>query len=225
MADLTVIFLTENNLPKHWTRYHRKILADCIGKNDLITISRKPIKNFGLNIIQTEERSIANIYNQILRGAKLAQTELIAIAEDDTLYVKSHFEYRPPRKGKNTFYYNMANWKIFNWGRPCYHNSLRIALNYVLVANRETVIAVLENRIKLNSPKYFGELGKYIRDREMEGRPCDIDFFSTCEPVININHDKGFDDYCHRHVKRMGNLRAYDIPLWGKAENLIKQFR
>ena len=222
MADLTVIFLTENNLPEYWMQYQRSILSDCIGRNDLVTISRKPL-DFGKNIIQTEERSIENIYRQILVGAKEAQTELIAIAEDDTLYVKSHFEFRP--KEKNIYYYNMANWKLFNWGRPTYHSSLRIALNYVFIGYRETVIQALEKRFEYNASKCFGELGKYKIDRLIDDTVCSIDFFSTCEAVININHDKGFDDYCHRHVKRMGNLRAYDIPLWGAAEDLIKKFR
>jgi len=222
MSDLTVIFLTENRLPTHWTEFQKKHLIEAIGNNDLITISRNKM-DFGINIIQTEKRSISNIYRQILVGAKKATTRFIAIAEDDTLYVREHFDFRP--KNERIFFYNMANWKIFNWGRPTYHSSLRIALNYVFIGSREIIIEVLEKRFKQRMHKHFGELGKYKIDRNNSKGSCSIDYFSTCEAIININHDKGFDDYCHRHVKRMGNLRAYDIPKWGKAKDLIKEFR
>src|SRR3990167_7580897 len=96
MNDLTIIFLTNNELPESWTAYHKKVLLDAVGKVPLITISRKPL-DFGINILQTEPKSPSNVYWQLLRGAKLAMTKYIAVAEDDTLYCSEHFSFRPKR--------------------------------------------------------------------------------------------------------------------------------
>jgi hypothetical protein len=42
-----------------------------------------------------------------------ATTEYIATAEDDTLYHKSHFAFRP-----KCFGYNMNKWSLFTWSDP-----------------------------------------------------------------------------------------------------------
>jgi hypothetical protein len=221
MSDLTVIFLTENTLPKKWMRYQRKTLLKAVGSNNLITISRKPLKNMGLNLIQKKPRSLANIYWQILRGAKSAKTEYVAVAEDDTLYPESHFKIRPR---KNVFAYNASNWKIYNWGKPIYHSPTNM-LNYVLIASRELVIKTLERRFTKGFGNHIaGELGKekvYKRLGIRENRRVK---FWTVFPVINVNHDKGFDPKVQAHIKPVRGLRVYDVPYWGRAEDIMKKF-
>src|SRR3990167_8395102 len=117
MNDLTVIFLTVNKVPEKWAEYHKKVLNEAIGDTLLITVSKKPM-DWGLNLIQDEEPSVSNIYRQILRAAKLAVTPYIAIAEDDTLYHKEHFIFRPP---EDTYAYDGHRWGIFTWGKPVYY--------------------------------------------------------------------------------------------------------
>ena len=56
------------------------------------------------------------------------------------------------------------------------------------------------------------------------------DFFSV-DPIIQVNHDyfsvdnTGAEAVAHRHRKRMGRIRAFDIPYWGKASELVKHFK
>ncbi len=221
MNDLTVIFLTENKLPPKWMKYQRKVLLEAVGDNKLITISRRPLK-MGVNLIQKEPRSLINIYRQMLRGAKKAKTDYIAVAEDDTLYPSSHFTIRP---SKNVFAYNGSNWKLFNWGPPIYHSPLN-ALNYALVASRELVIDTLENRFKKKGidDKFAGELGKKKVWKKIGTRENRRVLFFTVTPVVNINHDKGFDPKAQAHRKPRGKFRAIEIPRWGKAEDLIKKW-
>jgi HJR/Mrr/RecB family endonuclease len=69
-------------------------LKEAVYNNPVISISREPM-DFGTNLIQEETKDKSNIFRQVLRGAKLAQTEYIAIAEDDTLYPPEHFKLRP----------------------------------------------------------------------------------------------------------------------------------
>jgi len=220
MSDLTVIFLTENRLSPKWMRFQRKVLLEAVGDNKLITISRKPLK-MGLNLIQKEPRSLINIYRQLLRGAKKAKTKFIAVAEDDTLYPKSHFACRPR---KNVFAYNGSNWKLFNWGPPIYHSPGNM-LNYVLVASRKLVINTLEERFRKGfNEDTAGELGKRKVYKRLGTKEHKRVKFWTVSPVVNINHDMGFDSKAQRHRKPRGKFRAIEIPIWGKAEDLIKKW-
>ena len=109
MNDLTVIFLTVNKVPEGWVKYHRQVLEEAIGDTPIITISKKPLDR-GLNLIQEDEPSVPNIYRQVLRGCNACKTDYIAISEDDTLYHKSHFEYRP---AKDTFSFNGQTFRLF----------------------------------------------------------------------------------------------------------------
>lgn len=49
-------------------------------------------------------------------------------------------------------------------------------------------------------------------------------WFSTGISIICIDHEYGIELLARTHRKRLGLLRAYDIPYWGKAENIVKKF-
>jgi hypothetical protein len=220
MSDLTVIFLTLNKVPKRWAKYHKQILTEAIGNTPIITISKKPL-DWGANLIQKEEGHV-NIYRQILRGAKLAKTPYIAIAEDDTLYPKEHFtKFRPPM---DTFAYNMNRWGIFTWGKSTYFLKPSAA-NSSLIAPRELTIEALEERFKKGIPEEkCGELGKEKIEKGLGVTLRKITPFYTIEPVLCFSHDFGYDELERNHRKRMWWIRAYEIPKWGRAEDIVKKF-
>src|SRR3989344_1009532 len=145
MDDITIIMMTPNRVPKRWAKYHKQVLTEAIGDAPIITISKEPL-NWGTNLLQTEY-GYPNIYKQMLRGAKLATTKYIAMADDDTLYPKQHFQFRPPTDG---FYYNHNRWILPSWGT----NSRDIRYfhkpkpgNGCMIATRELVIKVMKKRI------------------------------------------------------------------------------
>jgi hypothetical protein len=221
--DLTIIYLTLNLLPKKWQEYQIDVLKKCIGNAPIISISRLPM-DLGTNLIQSEEPSPSNVYRQVLRGAKLAKTKYIAIAEDDTLYVSDHFRHRP---ADDEFAYNLSHWSLFTWGTPIYGWRNRKG-NYSMIANRELVIEALEERFEKHPngtpPELTGELGRWKVDRYLGVKQRkEVDFY-TNNPIINVNHELGLDDRARRHQKTLGTLRAYDIPMWGKASDLVKKF-
>ncbi|MEX2053086.1 MAG: hypothetical protein WD898_02575 [Candidatus Paceibacterota bacterium] len=229
MSDLTIIYLTTNELPEEWTAYHKKVLLEAVGNSPLITISKKPL-DFGVNILQTEPKSMSNIYWQLLKGAKLATTKYIAVAEDDTLYHKEHFEHRPKDR---SFAYNMNHWSLFTWKsinnpKPTYSWRNRKG-NYCMIAERELVIEALEERFTKypdgTPDRITGEMGRPMVENNLgiTRRPSS-EFYTTIS-VINFNHDGGSDDLQQRHRKRLGMIRAYDIPFWGKAKDLVKHFK
>lgn len=225
MDDITIIMMTPNRVPKHWAKYHKGKLLKAIGDTPIITISKEPL-DWGINLSQAGEKyGYPNLYKQMLRGAKLATTHWIGIADDDTLYPKQHFQFRPPEDG---FYYNLNRWSLPTWGKNKremrYFHKPRPG-NGCMIATRELVIKAMETRIKACPEliKYFTkELGASRRMRKYD--EFEAKSFYTSEPILTLVHDLSADVDAQKHQKYIWPVRAYDIPEWGKAEDIIKKF-
>jgi len=220
-GDLTIIMLTANRVPKDWAKYHKEKLLEAANGAAIITISSKPL-DWGLNLIQ-EEYGLANLYKQLLRGAKTATTELIAITNDDTLYPQSHFAFRPKEPG---FYYNLNRWHLYTWGEPFYFHKPR-AGGGLMIATRELVIEAMEARIAadpklegLYSVKEIGTSGRMRKYDKYGYQP-----FYTTVPVVSFYHDNSVDEAIRKHKKYTPPVRALELPLWGRAEDLRKKFK
>lgn len=215
-TDLTIIFLTVNKVPEKWAKYQKEVLMEATKGAKYITISKKPLE-WGLNLIQEEEPSINNIYRQILRGAKLATTPYIAIAEDDCLYPKEHFAFRPPM---DSYAFDAHRWGLFTWGKPVYYYKDRIS-NASMIAPRELVISSLEERFKKYPTFQLGELGKEkgtTIDRRKTIR------YEASVGMIFLSHVNALDPIERSRRKAPGTIKAYDIPYWGRAEEIRKKF-
>jgi len=222
--DLTIIFLTVNKVPAGWSDYHLKILKEAIKGYPVISISKVPM-DFGTNILQTEPESSENIYRQMLKGAKLATTPYIAIAEDDVLYHYEHFiKFRPPL---DTFAYNMTRWSLYTFGEATYSFRHRIG-NFSLIAPRQLTIDALEERFAKYPDgmpaKYVGELGKPRTDKmaKLTNRKM-VEFWTTI-PIVQFSHIYGTELIQQTGRKRMAMIRAYSIPYWGSSKELVKKF-
>lgn len=214
--DLTIIFLTVNKVPKKWAEYQKQVLLEAADGASIITISKEPL-DWGLNILQTAEPSILNIYKQVLIGAELATTPYIAIAEDDCLYHKEHFQYRPP---DDTFGYDGNRWGLLTWDEPTYYWKDRIS-NAALIAPRELVIKSLRERFLRYPNNEITELGNE------KGTKLDRQKFVNFYPSIGMvffSHIDALDRLEQTKKKRMGMVRAYDIPYWRKSKELVKKF-
>lgn len=223
-SDITIIMLTASRVPKKWARYHKEKLLEAAGNAPIITISREPL-DWGINLLDKEPYKISNIYLQLLRGAKEAKTDYIGVAEDDTLYPKEHFEYRPP---EDTFAYNINRFGVFRWSRrPTYFWKDRMS-NSTLIAPRRLTIEALEERFDKypdGTPSHFtGELGRPNIEEKLGLKHRKTAWFSSEVSVVRIDHELGIDRLSRTHRKGMGILRAYDIPYWGKAEDLVRKF-
>jgi hypothetical protein len=222
-SNITIIMLTASRVPKKWAEFHKEKLIEASGGCPIITISREPL-DWGLNLLQTEEYGISNIYFQLLKGAKTATTDYIGVAEDDTLYPKEHFEYRPP---EDTFAYNMNKFGLFTWGKPTYFWKNRIK-NSTLIAPRKLVIEALEERFAKypnGTPEGFtGEMGRPNIEDKLGLKRRKSAWFSTEVSIIAVDHELGIDRLARSHRKGMGILRAYDIPYWGQASEIVKKF-
>jgi hypothetical protein len=216
MEDLTCIFLTVNKVPDRWAEYQKKVLLEAIGDTLIITISKKTL-DWGTNLIQDEEPSISNIYKQILRGCKLATTPYVAIVEDDMLYHKSHFTFRPPL---DTYAYNMHRWGLLTWGKPTYYYKDRVS-NGAMIAPRELVISSLEERFSKYPENRIGELGK--EKGTSIDRHNTMTFWSDIG-VVYLSHKDSLDPTEQHKSKKMSPVQAFRIPYWEESSELIKNW-
>ena len=215
MQNLTIIFLTANKVPKEWAKYHKEVLLEAIGDSPVITISFEPM-DFGKNLIQTEY-SITNVYRQIHRGACEATTPYIAIVEDDTLYPKEHFEYRP---ALDKYAYNMNRWCITDKRRPSnsFYYLVHKPANSNLIAPRELLVKDLEERFR-KDPDFLR-----VTSIKEVGRDDFISFY-TNTPVVGFKHHFSVDDLERRGRKREGPICAYNLPGWGSSSDVMSKWK
>lgn len=228
MSDLTVIYLTCNLLPSKWQEYHRGHLLRAVEDRPMVVISAKPVlEDRWPNtkfLMQREPFSAWNVYRQLLRGAKLAETKYIAVAEDDTLYTRRHFsDFRPP---DDAIAYDMSRWSVFSWkGEKAFFSAIRKHGNFAMIGPRKLVIEALEERERKypNGHDYAGEIGRPDVERNLGVTRRKLVEWYCIEPMVNLAHPQGLSPtYIDTPglARKPGELKAFDIPIWGKAADI-----
>jgi hypothetical protein len=221
MQDLTIVYITANVIPEKFAVTMQEQLLKAAQGLMIIAVSKKPVDFGDVNLISDTPRSQASIYRQVLDGAKRTATKYIAVAEDDVLYSPEHFKYRPPAR---TWGYNMNSWSIFTWGEPLFTYKPpggRRNLNG-LICERDLLLEHLEQRFELWPGEVdiniFGEPGKY--DNQLGTTPYPSEDFYTNPPNIVFSHETNLQYEGLGKRKKMGQIRAVDIPYWGAAEKI-----
>lgn len=225
MTDLTILYYTGSVLKEPFATKLRDVLWQAKGDYPLISISKKPL-DFGQNIVVDFPRSIVSIYRQILVGAKAASTDFVAFAEDDCLYTKEHFNSFRPKMDE--FGYDMGKWSIYTWTNPPVYSIKDRISSCTAISPRKLLIEALEERFakypdESKIPlRYFSEVGKY--ENGLKITPRKIVKFMSKSPCIIFSHPEalGYDYLGNR--KKVGGFLAYDIPVWGKASDIIQKY-
>lgn len=198
--SITLIYYTANAVAKG---IEYSVLRGLRGHGlPIVSVSQEPMQ-LGKNIVVPKEKSLTNIYRQVLIGAKAATTDYVALCEDDCLYTKEHFKYRPTKP----FAYNLNRWMLhLDQDQKVFSYRERPVLSQC-IAHRKTLIECLE---------------KGDRDREM-GREDGYEFetFKTKEPNLIFCHDKNTSG--KKYLGKDAEPRT-ELPPWGKAEYWVKKF-
>lgn len=239
--DLSVIYYTSNFLEEknpYFLENTKKQLLKAIGTHPLISVSLKPM-DFGHNIVVGEKdgldsgRSHLNIYRQILIGCKQAKTKYVAMAEDDILYSFAHFHTYTPKRSR--FAYDMQKLSLFTWTDPPMYSfrTKRKVVNQ-LIAPRDLLIEALEERFAriptlleqgMDLPEILSKWGDPGRYESLLGiTPRETEEFYSQTPSIVFSHEHAYGYLNHSNKKRLGDVRMYDIPEWGKASDVLKLF-
>ena len=216
--DLTVIMLTLNKPPKHWQEFYRKTLCEAIGDRPLIIVSKEPMDwdrpntQYALQEEpgETQVERIHNIYTQLQKAVKMANTTYIAQVDDDCLYPAEHFDsYRPPLY---KFAYNYCRWSINTWvtDSPFYYHSPHPD-NPMFIAPRKKLLDCMAKVTYFDGPST-----KFMLD-------CNL--FYTIEPILCFHHVRGLVGERIKRWKRPWPVRALSIPKWGEAKEILKEWR
>lgn len=197
-------------------------LLKAVGDAPIISVSHKPM-NFGKNTVVDLPRHHLSIYKQALIGAKQAETKYIALCEDDVLYSPEHFKYRA-QPGK--FAYNLSHWGIYTWQKePVFSWKGRRNLGQ-LICERDLFIETMEERFAKHGDdvdlSIWAEPSKY--ERHLGVTPREAEEFWTNPPNIMFSHETAlsYDNLGTR--KKLGELRAVEIPFWGKASDIRRMY-
>lgn len=203
-----MLFITAGKRPEKWVEFHTEVLEQL--PYPMITMRDE------------DKLGEEMIYKRMLEGAKNAMTPFVAVIEDDVLYPPEHFYYRPE---PDTFAYNQHRWALFTWGEPTYSWRNRKS-NCSLIAPRELLIEALEERFTKHPTDWpwVGELGRDNVEKKLGVTLRKSVEWHSKIAVVQINHDDATEDRQQRHRKELGPMKAYDIPYWGKASDLIKRY-
>jgi hypothetical protein len=223
---LSIVYYTANVLREPFFTNALNQLKEAAGDIPVISVSQKPM-DFGKNIcIGDIGKSYLNIYRQMLIGAKEVKTPFIAFAEDDTLYPAEHFKTFLPKETE--FAYDMARWSIYSWTKPALYSIKFRRTNTCLIAPRDLFIEAIEERFvkwpddsKVNLG-FWGEPSRYEKQLGVTVRKGVQ--FSSQVPVISFSHPDAIGYGIQGKNKAVGEIKAYEIPYWGRAEQVLERF-
>ena len=247
MENLTVVYYTCNYLDDknpYFLNNTRKQLEASIEDLPLVVVSQKPVQwpRMTENVMLGDiGRSHFNIYKQILEGCKAANTEWVALAEDDILYSNSHFhpEFFIDEKllAKDMFFYDMNKMSIFTWSNPPIFSfrPKRKVVNQ-LICRRQLLIDAMEERFAL-LPKlreqgwpeerilrYWGDPGRYEKNLGVSVHEC-YEWYCWL-PSIVFSHELAYGyEFNQGKRKKDGNIRIVELAEWGRAEDILKLWK
>ena len=218
MDSLTILYYSANAMPDKSAQNFRDRLLEVIGDTPLISVTQKPM-NFGQNICVGEiGQSYYNLYYQQLIGLREVKTKWVAFAEDDSLYTKEHFAYRPP--DETTVSYNKNFWfldtrEFWTKGHIGTFGAIS-ATKYVLEALEGRYERFPEEILPRNSQRWFWM--DYGFDDRLGLPKCNTEQFSTEIPLITFAH---YAATYGKPQRRMRTSSAVDeLPYWGRAVEL-----
>lgn len=233
MNDTTVVYYTSNWLDDKKPGFldaTRTQLVRAIGDRPLIVVSQKPVHSFTPNFrnicVGEIGRSHLNLYKQILIGCIEAKTRYVALAEDDVLYSPEYFEHIP---SPNTFAYNMCKWSIYSWVEPAMYAFKHRAVINSLIAERNLFVESLEERFaRYPDPttvplQFWADFGRL--ETHLGVTPRKSEEFYSKVPNIVFSHDNAFGYLLMGKRKKLDYVRALEIPVWGKASDIIKIYK
>lgn len=243
MTDLTLCYYTANRLSEHFAGAVRRELVK-VTDAPIVVVSQNGTPHGDLNIGSdfsnriakfinvTAEPSIAQVYRNVLMAAKAAKTPYVAMCEDDALYVREHFAFRPPM---DTFCYNENRWLLTRrmkdgakerTGLFFFNPRTQQAQGIV---PRDLLIETLEERfaahpdppLDTNVAKKagWGEPGRYERNLGLTPRKL-ARFKWSEQPNVCVNHADGL---MGRRAYRDDMPQTEHLEPWGNATDLWRR--
>lgn len=212
MNDLTIIYYTANREDPEFERQVQEILKKNAGDTPIISVSQKPI-DLGTNICVGDIGiSDQNAHRQFQLGAKHATTRFVCSAEADFLYPPEYFQFRPTR---DDVPYRADNLYILFRRGPFFPKHTSEGATMV---GRTFIIDWIERELAGRGMWHDGI--ESHEERPMMFDRNKYEQFHTTNPIVTFKTAKGMHD--QSPYSKNGQTR--NLPYWGDADNLRKQF-
>jgi len=206
MGDITVIYYTSNREEPQFEKRVRETLLEAVGDLPIISVSQKPI-DFGKTICVGDiGASAENILVQLREGVLAAKTKYTVQTEDDCLYHKSYFDFKPERS--DTIYQPDSFYVLWPEKPARYYKKRRGDLSGFV--NTKHLLNVID-KIML---KPFDHLENVVRKHTRREQ------FHNEIPIVSFKTRNGLH-YGSVIRKKQG---ARELPYWGKTRALIKRY-
>lgn len=217
-TDLTILYYSSNRLEPVIAQNFRDELTMVLRGEPLISVTQQPI-DFGQNICVGDiGQSYYNLYKQMLIGLREVKTPWVAMAEDDTLYNREHFDYRP--SSDKVIAYNRHMWFLDTahfWTKM--HTG-----TFGCIAPTQYLLDILEARyerfpeeiLPRHSQKWFWMDPGH--DARLGFENADTEIFETKEPLITFAYYGA--TYGKPRRRNRTSVAVEELPRWGNAREL-----
>ena len=146
-----ILYFTDNELPlkiaKNVQGRLRKITQE--KGMELVSSTRKPMGNMGVNVVTKLPRGYECYFKQILAGLEAMASDIVFMAEHDVLYPPEHFDFTPK---EHKIYYDVNWWKIHSDGLAVSWEADQVS---GLCAYREDLLKYYRERVETFNPETF----------------------------------------------------------------------
>ena len=223
MNDTTIIYCSSNmEDPKFEQRIRDTILKNC-GGLDIVSVSQKPIPNFGKNIVVGDKIGVSgfNFFRQVQIACKEAKTKFVISAEADCCYPPDYFNFAP---GNHMFWehplenmcYRNTNLYVMGDHRDYWFHKKEGATHSQIVG-REFYLERL-NKLFEGCPEWNSEEKNFPKERYRKEDVFGINeivYYHTKNPVFQIKTHRSMRYYTHSERKPI-----YNLPYWGDSRKI-----
>lgn len=212
--QVTVLYYTSNTEEEPFASRIREYILKYKGDLPLISVSQKPLKDFGINICVGEhDNCYYNLFRQIQIGLQAVKTPFVLHAEADFLYPPEYFTFVPPKlvpyKYDNVWiHYTNPN------SSPRFH-----------FKRHSEGAGIYPTQLWLD------RLNHFFKDKEMWSKKTvplfshhipfkdNFDYIWNGRPAISFKTNNGVSKYTGLY-KGVNSTRR--LPFWGKASKVRK---
>lgn len=211
----TIIYVSSNRETPEFEAKTRQTLLDNCGGLPIVSVTQKPI-DLGKNICVGDVGvSGFNFYRQILIACEEAKSDFVISAESDCIYPPDYFAFTPT---KTDVCYRDSNIYLLPYKR-----------NYFLKKDSSTFAQVIDRKYYIARLKYLfrgaprWNTKEFSFPKERWHRNTGVfdtyEFFETPNGCISFKTGLGMRRYSASY-----RIPIYELPYWGKAENIRKKY-
>lgn len=226
-----MLYYTDSRLDERIAVPVRRSILKAGNGHELVSVSLKPIPNFGKNLHMNLERGHLTMARQQLAGLEALTSDIVFMVEHDIVYPPCHFDFIPPRK--DTFYYNLNWWKVrIEDGQALHFKAHQVS---GLCAYRDILLEYYRNRVRMIESGEIGGRrhfepggGGHRTEGYNKLTSHGLDTWWSSIPYVDIRHKTVvtrniFDPSGYRNQVTNWML-SDEIPYWGRTKGRFWDF-